>query len=143
MGGAENCQMILRYTLRLDHFSKIHLDNMKYFKELFQDVSWLRMQEEKHGDSTWFSFGCVLQGALKGKRDKVIQAFEEGGVEARPLASGNFLNQPVVRNMPHYNHGNYEGAQDIDDNGFWVGNHSTDCKAGIFKMFTILKGLAE
>ena len=116
---------------------------MNYFKELFQDVPWLRMQEEKHGDSTWFSFGCVLQGALKGKRDKVIQAFEEGGVEARPLASGNFLNQPVVKQMPHYNHGNYEGAQDIDDNGFWVGNHSTDCKAGIFKMFTILKGLAE
>ena len=45
--------------------------------------------------------------------------------------------------MPHYNHENYEGAQDIDENGFWVGNHSTDCKAGIFKMFTILKGLAE
>ena len=113
------------------------------FKELFEDVPWLRMQEEKHGDSTWFSFGCVLQGALKGRRDEVIKAFEDGGIEARPLASGNFLNQPVVKMMPHYNHGNYEGAQDIDENGFWVGNHSTDCKAGIFKMFTILKGLAE
>jgi CDP-6-deoxy-D-xylo-4-hexulose-3-dehydrase len=122
---------------------EVRLENMKYFKELFEDVPWLRMQEEKHGDSTWFSFGCVLQGALKGRRDEVIQAFEQSGIEARPLASGNFLNQPVVKMMPHYNHGNYEGAQDIDDNGFWVGNHSTDCKAGIFKMFTILKGLAE
>ena len=122
---------------------EVRLENMKYFKELFEDVPWLRMQEEKHGDSTWFSFGCVLQGALKGRRDEVIQAFEQGGIEARPLASGNFLNQPVVKMMPHYNHGNYEGAQDIDENGFWVGNHSTDCKAGIFKMFTILKGLAE
>ena len=119
------------------------LDNMRYFKELFEDVPWLRMQQEKHGDSTWFSFGCVLQGVLKGRRDEVIQAFEQGGIEARPLASGNFLNQPVIKMMPHYNHGNYEGAQDIDENGFWVGNHSTDCKAGIFKMFTILKGLAE
>ena len=122
---------------------EVRLDNMRYFKELFEDVPWLRMQEEKHGDSTWFSFGCVLQGALKGRRDEVIKAFEDGGIEARPLASGNFLNQPVVKMMPHYNHGNYEGAQDIDENGFWVGNHSTDCKAGIFKMFTILKGLAE
>ena len=119
------------------------MDNVKYFKELFEDVPWLRMQEEKHGDSTWFSFGCVLQGALKGRRNEVIKAFEEGGIEARPLASGNFLNQPVTKMMPHYNHENYEGAQDIDENGFWVGNHSTDCKAGIFKMFTILKGLAE
>ena len=119
------------------------MDNVKYFKELFEDVPWLRMQEEKHGDSTWFSFGCVLQGALKGRRNEVIKTFEEGGIEARPLASGNFLNQPVTKMMPHYNHENYEGAQDIDENGFWVGNHSTDCKAGIFKMFTILKGLAE
>ncbi len=119
------------------------MDNVKYFKELFEDVPWLRMQEEKHGDSTWFSFGCVLQGALAGRRNEVIKAFEEGGIEARPLASGNFLNQPVTKMMPHYNHENYEGAQDIDENGFWVGNHSTDCKAGIFKMFTILKGLAE
>lgn len=122
---------------------EVRLDNMKYFKELFADVSWMRMQEEKHGESTWFSFGCVLQGALKGRRDEVVKAFEENGIEARPLASGNFLNQPVVKMMPHYNHGNYEGAQDIDENGFYVGNHSTDCKAGIFKMFTILKGLAE
>ena len=119
------------------------MDNVKYLKELFEDVPWLRMQEEKHGDSTWFSFGCVLQGALAGRRNEVIKAFEEGGIEARPLASGNFLNQPVTKMMPHYNHENYEGAQDIDENGFWVGNHSTDCKAGIFKMFTILKGLAE
>ena len=119
------------------------MDNVKYFKELFEDVPWLRMQQEKDGDSTWFSFGCVLQGALAGRRNEVIKAFEEGGIEARPLASGNFLNQPVTKMMPHYNHENYEGAQDIDENGFWVGNHSTDCKAGIFKMFTILKGLAE
>ena len=122
---------------------QVRMDNVKYFKELFEDVPWLRMQEEKHGDSTWFSFGCVLQGALAGRRNEVIKAFEEGGIEARPLASGNFLNQPVTKMMPHYNHENYEGAQDIDENGFWVGNHSTDCKAGIFKMFTILKGLAE
>ena len=139
MSGAIGSVQLKKWPQLLD----VRLDNMRYFKELFEDVSWLRMQEEKHGDSTWFSFGCVLQGALKGRRDEVIKAFEDGGIEARPLASGNFLNQPVVKMMPHYNHGNYEGAQDIDENGFWVGNHSTDCKAGIFKMFTILKGLAE
>lgn len=119
------------------------LDNLKYFRELFDDVPWLRLQQDKHGESSWFAFGCVLQESLLGRRDEVIKAFDEHGIEYRPIASGNFLNQPVVKMMPHYNHGNYEGAQQIEENGFWVGNHSTDCKAGIFKMFTVLKGLAE
>jgi CDP-6-deoxy-D-xylo-4-hexulose-3-dehydrase len=119
------------------------LQNYEYFKELFDDVPWLRLQEAKHGESSWFAFGCVLQESLKGKRDKVIKAFEENGIESRPIASGNFLNQPVVKMFPHYNHGNYKGAQEIEENGFWTGNHSTNCRAGIFKMFTVLKGLAE
>ena len=133
-------------TVPLGKWSSIlqgRMDNVKYFKELFDDVSWLRIQEEKHGNSSWFSFGCVLQGALKNKRKEVVTALHNNNIHAQPLATGNFLNQPVIKMMPHYNHNNYEGAQDIDENGFWVGNYSTDCKADIFKMFTILKGLAE
>ena len=101
----------------------------------------MRMQKVKHGESTWFSFGCVLQGKLKGRRDEVIKQFDTHGIEARPLASGNFLKQPVINLMPHYNHGNYTGAEDIDENGFWVGNHSTDCKEGILKMYSALKDI--
>ena len=119
------------------------LENYEYFKELFGDVEWMRMQKVAHGESTWFSFGCVLQGSLRGRRDEVIRLFEQNSIEARPLASGNFLTQPVTKMLKHYNHENYTGAQDIDENGFWVGNHSTDCKAGIFKMFTVMKNLAE
>ena len=109
----------------------------------FEEAPWIRIQKEKHGISTWFSFGCVLQGALEGRRDEVIKAFDQNSIEVRPLASGNFLTQPVTKLLPHISHNNYTGAEDIDKNGFWVGNHSSDCKAGIFKMFTILKLLAE
>ena len=51
--------------------------------------------------------------------------------------------EQITKLLPHISHNNYTGAEDIDKNGFWVGNHSSDCKAGIFKMFTILKLLAE
>jgi|TARA_B100000282_G_scaffold294330_1_gene271311 CDP-6-deoxy-D-xylo-4-hexulose-3-dehydrase len=117
------------------------IKNYNYFKELFGDFPHMRMQKVKHGESTWFSFGCVLQGKLKGRRDEVIKQFDTHGIEARPLASGNFLKQPVINLMPHYNHGNYTGAEDIDENGFWVGNHSTDCKEGILKMYSALKDI--
>lgn len=119
------------------------LENYRYFEELFGNVDFMRMQKVKHGESTWFSFGCVLQGHLKGRRDEVVNAFESNGIEARPLASGNFLTQPVTKLLPHYNHGNYTGAEDIDENGFWVGNHSTDCKEGIEKMYNVMKGISR
>jgi len=64
------------------------LENLKYFRELFDDVPWLRLQQDKHGESSWFAFGCVLQESLLGRRDEVTKAFDEHGIEYRPIASG-------------------------------------------------------
>ena len=139
MSGAIGSVQLKKWPTLLEE----RIKNKEYFIELFEEAPWIRIQKEKHGISTWFSFGCVLQGALEGRRDEVIKAFDQNGIEVRPLASGNFLTQPVTKLLPHISHNNYTGAEDIDKNGFWVGNHSSDCKAGIFKMFTILKSIAE
>jgi CDP-6-deoxy-D-xylo-4-hexulose-3-dehydrase len=111
---------------------------------LFSDVPWLNIQQEHHGESSWFSFGCVLDGTLKGRRNEVVKAFDQNGIEARPLASGNFLKQPV---MEYFDNTLVKFplsvAENIDTNGFWVGNHMVECKKGIQKMYDVLKGLAE
>ena len=139
MSGAIGSEQLKKWPELLEQ----RLENYRYFEELFGNVDFMRMQKVKHGESTWFSFGCVLQGHLKGRRDEVVNAFESNGIEARPLASGNFLTQPVTKLLPHYDHGNYTGAEDIDENGFWVGNHSTDCKEGIEKMYNVMKGISR
>jgi CDP-6-deoxy-D-xylo-4-hexulose-3-dehydrase len=68
------------------------------------------------------------------KRDELVVEFNKLGIEARPLASGNFLAQPVMSQLDHIDHGNYEAAENIHTNGFWVGNHAIDCRQGIDKM---------
>ena len=112
---------------------KKRIENKDYFMSVFADKGYLTLQKEV-GNSSWFSFGCVLNGSMEGKRDLLVEQFELLGVESRPLASGNFLAQPVISMLPHTATGNYDAAENIHKNGFWVGNHAVDCKEGIDKM---------
>jgi len=110
------------------------LQNKEYFFEKFDNQSWIRLQKECQ-DSSWFCFGCVMQGPLKGKRDEVVSAMSKAGIQSRPLASGNWLVQPVVKMMDYTAKGTYEAAEDIEANGFFVGNGTTDLRKGIDKMY--------
>jgi CDP-6-deoxy-D-xylo-4-hexulose-3-dehydrase len=119
--------------------------NKKYFEELFGDVPWARMQTE-HERSSWFTFGLVLQGELKGQREMVINHLTAAGVQSRPIGTQNMMRQPVmnrIRNMVvPCDDRNFDGVEDVHENGFMVGNHGNlDCKEGIFRMFTEMKKL--
>ena len=111
--------------------------NKEYFFSKFANKSWCRIQKEI-GDSSWFTFGVVLDGELKGKRPQVIEALSKAGVQNRPLASRNFLKQPVMRDLFFIVSGEMTAANDIHDNGFFVGNGSQDIKEGIDKMYEIM-----
>jgi CDP-6-deoxy-D-xylo-4-hexulose-3-dehydrase len=111
--------------------------NKEYFFSKFANKSWCRIQKEI-GDSSWFTFGVVLDGELKGKRPQVIEALSKAGVQNRPLASRNFLKQPVMRDLSFIVSGEMTAANDIHDNGFFVGNGSQDIKEGIDKMYEIM-----
>ena len=47
------------------------------------------------------------------------------GIETRPIVSGNFMNQPVIKKF-RLNKGNkkFFNAQFIEDNGFFIGLHT-------------------
>jgi CDP-4-dehydro-6-deoxyglucose reductase, E1 len=85
----------------------------------------------------------VLDGELKGKRARVIKALDEAGVQNRPLASRNFLKQPVMRDLDYITSGEMTTADDIHDNGFFVGNGSQDVTAGINKMYEVIAGFVK
>ena len=123
------------------------MENKEHFFSLFANKPWCRLQKEL-GESTWFTFGVVLEGELKGCRAEVIKALSEAGIQNRPLASRNFLKQPVMRDLDHihnrvYDGVDYPGADDIHDNGFFVGNGSQDVKAGISKMYDVMTSFVK
>ena len=119
MSGAIGSVQLKKWPL----IEQTRMDNAKHFMNLFQDKPWCRIQRTV-GHSSWFTFGIVLDGALKGRRAEIIKALDEAGIQNRPLASRNFLKQPVMRDLDHVASGDMSAADDIHDNGFFVGNGS-------------------
>ena len=58
----------------------------------------------------------VLDGTLKERRAEVVKALDEAGIQNRPLASRNFLKQPVMRDLDHIASKDMPAADDIHDN---------------------------
>ena len=118
------------------------LKNKDQFLNLFADKSWVRIQKEI-GTSSWFTFGMVLDGELKGRRAEVIDALTKAGIQNRPLASRNFLKQPVMRDLDFIDNNNYTAADDIHDNGFFVGNGSKVINEPIDKLYEVISSFVE
>ena len=117
------------------------IKNKEYFFEKFGDEKYFKLQKTL-GDSSWFSFGCICTGSLKGRRDELVQAFTQAGIQSRPLASGNWLRQPVMNMLDYIDNKNYTGADEIEDEGFFVGNGMQDIKSGIDAMYDVVEKIA-
>ena len=80
----------------------------------------------------------MLDGKLKGRRAEIIKALDEAGIQNRPLASRNFLKQPVMRELDYIASGEMTAADDIHDNGFFVGNGSKDIRDELDQLYTTI-----
>ena len=116
------------------------LKNKDYFFEKFADQDYLRFQTEIH-ESSWFTFSCICTGALRGRRDEVVSALTDAGVQSRPMGAGNWLRQPVLESMDYIAEGTYEAADEIEDEGFFVGNGLEDVTKGIDVMYNTIQKL--
>ena len=119
------------------HIEQRRIDNAKHFVNLFHSKPWCRIQQII-GESSWFTFGMVLDGELKGRRAEIVKALDEAGIQNRPLASRNFLKQPVMRDLDYIASGEMTAADDIHDNGFFVGNGSEDIIDRIDKLYSVI-----
>ena len=121
---------------------KTRTENAQRFVELFGNKSWCRIQKII-GDSSWFTFGMVLDGELKGRRSEIIKALDEAGIQNRPLASRNFLKQPVMRDLDFIDNNDYTAADDIHENGFFVGNGSVPITNEINKLYQVISSFVK
>ena len=99
--------------------------NAGYFKNSMKQFEDIRIQKEI-GESSWFGFALLLQGRLIGKRDKIVHALREHGIETRPIVAGNFTRNKVIEYMDYSIPEELVNADDIHFNGFFIGNHSAD-----------------
>lgn len=114
--------------------------NAEYFKEKMRDITGIRTQKEI-GSSSWFGFAIVLEGSNVGRRDMIVQKLAENDIEVRPIVAGNFTRNKVIEYMEHTVSGKLTAADDIHDNGFFVGNHSKNNFAEIDYFVDVLKSV--
>lgn len=105
-------------------------ENAAYFVERFSAIPAVRTQRET-GQSSWFGFSMVLEGALAGRRSEVVRAFAAAGIESRPIVAGNFTRNPVMAHLDAIVPDALPAADKVDVDGLFVGNHHYPVREGI------------
>jgi len=83
--------------------------------------------------SSWFTFGLVNTHPEFGPvyRNRLIEIFNEAGVQSRPIVAGDFTRNPVFRWLDAEVPSDLPGARLLNDCGLMVGNHHYDLSAQI------------
>lgn len=115
-------------------------DNAAYFQEKFAGLDTVRIQKET-GDSSWFGFSFVLEGALAGRRGEVVTALTAAGIESRPIVAGNFTRNPVMKYLTAEVPDSLPAADKVHDDGLFVGNHHFPVLEGIDRLHATIASL--
>lgn len=107
---------------KLPKFIRIRRENALRFRDLMQAYPQLRIQRET-GKSSWFGYSMIIQKDAGFSRKQLVESLTRHGVECRPIVTGNFAKNEVVKLFDHSIHGELRVANDIDRNGLFVGNH--------------------
>ena len=123
---------------KLDNILYNRRKNAEVFIEEFKDDFIIQKETLIEGggisicnSSSWFGFGVILKNELENKREKVIEKLMKSGVEVRPIVTGNFTKQPVMKYINKYIHGELKNSEYLDKNGFFFGNDHRDLRSKI------------
>ena len=56
-------------------------------------------------------------------KNELVNYLEHKHIETRPVMTGNFVKQPVIKELKYKTKGNLKNANNIMKNSFVVGNH--------------------
>lgn len=114
--------------------------NAAAFQKLMRAHPHFRTQKEI-GRSSWFGFSLVLKPGAPWDRKTVLRAFAKAGIETRPIVSGNFAKNEVVKWFDASVHGTLKNAQELDERGFFIGNHHYGLREQFALLARTLRGL--
>lgn len=116
MEAAIGCVQLSKVDLMIEQRKK----NANIFAQEIGVLPKVRIQKPL-GESSWFAFAIVFES--KQKRAQVAELLKESGIECRPIVTGNFVRQPVLKFLSHEVFGVLEEADILHDCGLYIGNH--------------------
>jgi len=111
----------LKQLKKLPSFLKKRRKNANVFVNLFIDHPDFIIQKEIE-KSSWFGFSLIIKPESKRKRSDVINILEKNKIEYRPIVTGNFVKNDVLKYFDYSVHEELKNADHLHDNGFFVGN---------------------
>lgn len=115
----------LKQLKKVDGMIEHRKANARYFIEKMSKYPNIRLQKEI-GESSWFGFSMVLTDELKGKRAQLVECLRNANIECRPIVAGNFTKNPVIKYMDYVIPEELTNADEIHEQGLFIGNHSSN-----------------
>lgn len=116
--GALGVEQVKRLPMLIDERRK----NGAVLQAVMVDHSDIMIQQEI-GESSWFGFSLVIRPGSSLQRKDLVAKLNKLGFECRPIVAGNFAKNEVVKYFNAELHGSLKGAEHIDKNGLFIGNH--------------------
>jgi len=114
--------------------------NSKIYHHLFDNVDYARTQTPTQNSvHSYFGFSFVLENLLLDRRAEVINLFKEHGIECRPIVAGNFMRNPVIERLNYTTFGTYDAANEIHDQGFFLGNDNRNLETQLTKVKELME----
>ena len=96
--------------------------NARMFLEAMKEFPWIITQKQI-GCSSAFGFSMVLRDTAPVSRGELVEIFASAGIQTRPIVAGNFTKNEVIKYFNYTISGELTGADTIDKNGLFIGNH--------------------
>jgi CDP-6-deoxy-D-xylo-4-hexulose-3-dehydrase len=106
---------------KLPNFLEQRRKNAKLFVELFKDHKDFMIQKDSD-NSSWFGFSLIIKPTSKLKRKDVIRLLQKNNIDCRPIVTGNFTRNEVMKFFDYEIHDKLTNADYSHDNGFFIGN---------------------
>lgn len=134
MSGAIGIEQLKKLPMFLEYRRK----NAKLFCDHFKNHPDFIIQKEI-GSSSWFGFSLIIKPESTLKRGEIIKKLEANNIEYRPIVTGDFTQNEVMKYFNYEIFGELKNAKILHENGFFVGNHQVDIGEQINLLEIILR----
>ena len=123
---------------KLPNFLENRRKNSELFIELFSNHKDFMIQKNID-NSSWFGFSLIIKPESNLKRKEVVQKLVDNGIDCRPIVTGDFTQNEVMKFFDYEIHGELKNAKYLHEHGFFVGNHQVSILSEIDHLFKTLK----
>jgi len=125
---------------KLPSFLEKRRENAVLFNSLFANHKDFYIQKDID-NSSWFGFSFIIKPESTLKRSDIVKKLESNGIDCRPIVTGDFTKNEVLRFFDYEIFGEMKNAQYLDKNGFFVGNHQVTLTEEIKHLYDVLSSI--